>query len=136
MSVSIRIKNPPEGTYWWLASLLEPFAGSNPLRPDEAWNFPADSWGATDLYHPIHGLGVGELYSISAFSEGAPPENPVLLAQAMLTGTLVEEGKSYVFDFAAGTFSEKAGLARFLPFAVVGTMVGIVGVGLVAKRRR
>jgi len=128
MSVSIRIKNPPEGTYWWLASLLEPFAGSDPLRPDEAWQLP-------ELLHPVHGPGVGELYSISAYSEGAPPENPVLLAQAMLTGILVEEGKSYVFDFAAGTFNEQAGgagLALFLPFAVV----GVVGVGLVAARRQ
>ena len=135
MSISIRIVNPPENTYWWLCGLLEPFAGSNPLRPDEAWNFPDDSWGETELIHSVHGPGVGELYIISAYTEGAPPENPALLDSAILTGTLVEDGKSYVFDFNTRTVSE-VGIAMaggFLPLILLGG--GLVAIAYARRRR-
>jgi len=128
MSVSIRITNPPENTFWWLCSLLEPFAGSESLRPNEAWVFPDESWGTTELIHPVHGPGVGELYSISAYTEDS-----IQLDSAVLTDTLVEDGKSYVFDFSTHTFSEAGILqAGFLPLILIGG--GLVA--LAATRRR
>lgn len=129
MGVSIRIKNPPEGTYWWIGSLQYPFAGSGPLRPYEAWEFPDEEWGAMELTHPIHGPGVGELGAISVYDEALNQ-----LAMVNLLETLVGEGKSYIFDFETWTFEEKGKgmLALLLPLGVV----GIVGFGLVAVKNR
>ncbi len=130
MSVSIRITNPPENTFWWLGSLNEPFAGSGPLRSDEAWVFPDESWGGTELIHPIHGPGIGELYSIRAFTE-----EQVLLDSAILSGTLVEDGKGYVFDFSTQTFSEVGIVTAggFMPLILIGG--GLAAVAYALRRR-
>jgi len=127
--ISLGIKNPPAAAKSWLPVIYEDYVPNYPdYSLDLDWTWEVAAFGFMDLRFIF--------YTNSPRTESGF----VIVDSYDIDGAMLEDGKSYVFDYASKTFGERieeSSIGDKLPWIISGAaIVGLAAVAIVSGRRK